>query len=204
MYLSKIAIPWGKSQNAYNWHDCLWQLFPHQPDAKRDFLFRVEHTAVGQGSQILMQSQREPNPIAVGAKLLAKRDYPLALKSGQVLRFILVANPVKTMKDQEDPPRKNKKGEVKTCRVPLLKEEQQREWLERKLLGAARLESITVQPNLPLYFRKKDHPPGKIVPVTFEGVLIVDQSTQLEALIINGIGPAKGFGCGLLSVARFR
>ncbi len=203
MYLSKIAIPWAKSQNPYNWHDCLWQLFPHNPDAKRDFLFRVEHSAVGHGAQILMQSQREPNPVAVDAKLLAKRDYPLVLMSGQALRFILVANPVKTFKDQERK-RLNKKGEIRSCRVPLLKEEQQREWLERKLLGAATLETITVRQNLPLYFRKKEKPPGKIVPVTFEGVLIVDEPVQIKALIVNGIGPARAFGCGLLSVACFR
>ncbi len=203
MYLSKIAIPWSKSQNPYHWHDCLWQLFPHQPDAKRDFLFRVEHLAIGQGAQILMQSQREPNSVQTGAKLLAKRDYPLTLKNGQALRFILVANPVKTAKDQEQK-RLNKKGEIRSCRVPLFKEEQQREWLERKFIGAAKLETITMRPNLPLYFRKKDHPPGKIFPVTFEGILIVDQSTQLKEMIVNGIGPAKGFGCGLLSVARFR
>jgi len=203
MYLSKVAIPWAKSQNPYHWHNCLWQLFPHSPDAKRDFLFRIEHCAIGQSAQILMQSQREPNPLAVDAKLLAKRDYPLALRTGQALRFILVANPVKTYKDEEQK-RLNKKGEIRSCRVPLLKEEQQREWLERKLQGSATLETVIVRQNLPLYFRKKEKPPGKIVPVTFEGVITVDQPAQLEALIVIGVGPAKGFGCGLLSVARLR
>jgi CRISPR system Cascade subunit CasE len=77
MYLSKIIIPWAKAQNPYYWHDCLWQLFPKDPEAKRDFLFRVEHAAVGQAAQILMQSQREPLLTAQDARLMAKRDYPL-------------------------------------------------------------------------------------------------------------------------------
>jgi CRISPR system Cascade subunit CasE len=117
---------------------------------------------------------------------------------------MLVANPVKTCKDQDENqnPRLNKKGEVKTCRIPLLKEEQQREWLQRKLLGAATLQALTLRPNLPLYFRKKGETPGKIVTVTFEGVLLVNEPNQMQSLMVTGIGPAKGFGCGLLSVAR--
>ena len=67
--------------------------------------------------------------------------------NGQQLRFRLCANPIKTIRDENG--RKNKKGEIKRCRVPLLKENQQIAWLKKK-----------------------------------------------------GIGPAKSFGCGLLSLAK--
>lgn len=202
MYLSKIVVPWAKARNPYDWHDCLWQLFPEDREAKRDFLFRVEQAPVGQAAHILMQSEREPMPIAQDARLADKRDYPLLLREGQRLRFLLVANPVKTCKDQGEHPRLNKKGEPKNCRLPLLKEEEQRAWLERKIQGAARLEALALRPHPPLYFRKKGDAPGKIIAVTFEGVLAVEEPNTLRSLIARGIGPAKGFGCGLMSVAK--
>ena len=44
---------------------------------------------------------------------------------------------------------------------------------------------------------------GKLVTATFEGVLHVRDPDRLAALLENGIGPAKAFGCGLLLVRRF-
>lgn len=92
---------------------------------------------------------------------------------------------------------------VKSCRVPLIREEQQIEWLSRKLNGVATLEmeSIIPMPRPPLCFRKNSKA-GKLVTVTFDGILQVVNSGALIELIQTGIGPAKAFGCGLLSLAR--
>ena len=54
----------------------------------------------------------------------------LQFRDGQRLRFRLRANPIKTIRDENG--RKNKKGEIKRCRVPLLKENQQIAWLKKK------------------------------------------------------------------------
>jgi len=43
---------------------------------------------------------------------------------------------------------------------------------------------------------------GKIQSVGFQGILQVAKPTILKEIIINGIGPAKAFGCGLLSLAK--
>lgn len=83
----------------------------------------------------------------------------------------------------------------------LIREEEQRTWLERKLAGAAAIEAATLQPRAPLYFRKGNRA-GKLVAITFEGVLQVLDSTLMLSLLENGIGPAKGFGCGLLLVRK--
>ena len=37
--------------------------------------------------------------------------------------------------------------------------------------------------------------------VLFEGVFIVEDTSALRDLMLSGIGPAKAFGFGLLSVA---
>jgi CRISPR system Cascade subunit CasE len=52
-----------------------------------------------------------------------------------------------------------------------------------------------------LYFRKKDRP-GKVVTISYTGLLGVNDTKPLMNLVENGIGPAKAFGCGMLSLAR--
>jgi len=198
MYLSRIYVPWPESKNAYTLHQALWTLFPNRPDDKRDFLFRVEQEKTGVGASILMQSQYEPAPNVEAAEVKAKCDYPLNLMKGQRLRFLLKANPVKTIKDEKG--RKNAKGEIKKCRVPLIKEEEQQRWLIRHLDGIVVLEEMQMSPCVPLYFRKGQQA-GKVVPVRFEGVMRVVDPLAVKELVAQGIGPAKALGCGMLSLA---
>ena len=43
---------------------------------------------------------------------------------------------------------------------------------------------------------------GKLATVTFNGVMKVSNPARLIELLEKGVGPAKGFGCGLLLVRR--
>lgn len=198
MYLSRVYVQWPKSKNAYTLHRSLWELFPNRPDDARDFLFRVEWEKTGVGATILMLSQKEPTSGIDSVEIKALRDYSLKLLEGQRFRFLLKANPVKTIKDEKG--RKNAKGDIKNCRVPLIKEEEQRQWLMRRLDGVAVLEEMQISPCIPLYFRKGKQA-GKIVPVRFEGVLKVIDPQVINELVAKGIGPAKALGCGMLSLA---
>jgi len=200
MYLSKIMISGAACRNPYEIHRALWKLFPENAEADRDFLFRVVETDRTHAG-ILMQSRREPETSSSAVRILSCKEYPLLLNNGQRLRFLLVANPVKTINDEMG--RKNSEGELKKCRVPLIREEEQRAWIERKLQNAASIETLVLDPVFPLRFRKgKEDRAGKIQPVSFKGVLKVEESDALLELISCGIGPAKAFGCGLLSLAR--
>lgn len=200
MYLSKIIVSGAACRNPYEIHRVLWKLFPDDAEANRDFLFRVEQSD-RMSAAILMQSIREPEIASSAARILACREYPLSLQAGQRLRFMLVANPVKMINDEGG--RKNAAGEPKKCRVPLIKEDDQRAWIERKLQDTASLESLVIDPVFPLRFRKgKEDRAGKIQPVGFQGVLSVKEPDAFVGLIQSGIGPAKAFGCGLLSLAR--
>lgn len=200
MYLSKIMVSGAVCRNPYEIHRVLWRFFSEDADANRDFLFRVEEVDRNNAA-ILMQSRREPELSSAAARIVACREYPLALQAGQRLRFLLVANPIKMITDEGG--RKNTAGEPKKCRVPLVREEDQRAWIERKLLDAASLESLSIDPVFPLWFRKsKEGRAGKIQQVRFQGVLSVKEPDGLIDLVQIGIGPAKAFGCGLLSLAR--
>ena len=201
MYLSKIFLSWQKARNPYEIHRELWQLFPNQPDNNRDFLFRVEKQQKGFGTEILMQSVQKPIKTNSACRIAANREYDLSLKGGQKLRFRLRANPIKTISDEKR--RKNQKGEVKKCRVPLVREEEQKVWLERKLANICSLESLIIHREIPLYFRKhKEQRSGKILTVLFDGIVGVEYPTAFVDMIRMGVGPAKAFGCGLLSLAR--
>lgn len=195
MYLSKVRLDWRHVRNPYDWHRALWQLFPDQPEEKRSFLFRIEQQQTGIGAQLLLQSEIVPVSCNAEVQLLAepKQVDISVLPSGASLRFRLKANVVKTIRDEKDAER--------SIRVPLIKEEQQIEWLQRKLADCASIDSVMLTQNPPVFFNRKGSA-GKLVTVTFDGSLQVTDLKQFQKHVQLGIGPAKAFGCGLLSLAR--
>lgn len=199
MILSQIVLPWSTARDPYQWHKALWSLFPDRPDARREFLFRVEHSAPGQPARLLLLAPWQPQSNHA-ATVFATREFEPAFTIGQRLRFRLVANPVRCIRDEGG--RVDKAGRPKACRVPIVQEAAQLDWLARKLDGAAALESVIIAGQAALRFRKKNSGAGKLVPVRYDGVLDVQSTGRLVDCLRSGIGPAKAFGCGLLSLAR--
>jgi CRISPR system Cascade subunit CasE len=209
MFLSQLHIDWRKAKNPYELHRAIWELFPGRPDDQRDFLFRVEALEANKGARVLMLSQHFIEEQSEHCRLLATREWNPVFAEGQRLRFRLRANPVKSIKDESKGMRTSKQGfqYAKRVRVPLIHDDQQQAWLERKLHDIADIEQLVIQQEFPLRFRKntqdKTSPmAGKIQPVLFDGVLLARSPGQLVELISKGIGPAKSFGCGLLSLAN--
>lgn len=206
MYISRVEIPWSAARNPYDFHRQLWRLFPGElreirracEENRQSFLFRIEKRLPGCPARLLVQSRRSPDA-TVGLAVLGSREFDPEPIAGQRLAFLLTANPIKTITDTQRESKPGKKAEK--CRVPLLREEEQRDWLARKLDGAAEVEAVSVLPHPPLYFRKGGRG-GKLVTVTFEGVLRVLDGPALGRQLQNGVGPAKGFGCGLMLVKR--
>ncbi|WP_168415646.1 type I-E CRISPR-associated protein Cas6/Cse3/CasE [Erwinia amylovora] len=198
IYLSQIAVPWSWAKDPYQLHRALWQLFPDRPSDRRDFLFRVETRHARAGQVVLLQSLQAPQNCAA-AQVLASKVTQFALSPGQRLHFRLRANPVKNIKDNRG--RVNSRGEVKSCRVPLIDDNQLMQWLVRKLQDAAVLHSASMSKEPALCFNKQAVA-GKIQPVCFEGILQVTSETHFYQCLVNGIGPAKSMGCGMLSIAR--
>lgn len=206
MFLSRVEIPWEFARNPYELHRQLWRLFPGEgketrsngDELRQGFLFRIEDNPTGRPARLLVQSRRAP-VAATGVMLVGTREILPKPVAGQRLAFLLTANPVKTITDAQRDAKPGKKSEK--CRVPLIKEEDQREWIARKFTDAGEIEAVNVLPHAPIYFRKGNRG-GKFVSVTFDGVLRVSDPARMTELLKNGIGPAKGFGCGLLLVRR--
>ena len=199
--------------NVYELHRTVLRAFPEQlPEGER-VLFRLEADRAGQ-PRLLVQSQTEPDwGRLVSGYLLpadpfdptpnpAVKRVELAFQPGQALRFRLRANP--TVK-------KARPDRNQGHRVAIIREEAQLEWLGRKAeAGGFLIRSTDVRvAELGREFglTKQDAQADKrhrveLHVVQFDGLLEVADPARFSESLLGGIGSAKGFGCGLLSLAR--
>ncbi len=195
MFLSKCVLNTPRPINSYQLHREIWKLFPDRPDDKRDYLFRVENLGQKTPQQILLQSLTKPVSDQSNLTMLKQpKNVELQIRSGQMLRFMIRANPTKRIKEE------NKTGNQGRVRVPIIDEEEMSMWLRRQLKDAAVIHEMMINGQNIMYFRKYSHM-GKIVAITYSGLLEVKNEKTLLSIIEKGIGPAKAFGCGMLSVA---
>lgn len=220
MYLSLLTLNL-RSQDArrdadddYQMHSTLARLFTDAPKHEKErrfkelawgekerVLFRIEPATRERPACVLMQSCRAPDfsrlPRGYCAEPPQTRgDYEeklAVLESGQILQFRLRANP--TVK-------RNGK------RLGLREEGEQFAWLKRKLReSGAELAECRFGPHEVVKACK--HGEGERangskqihLGVLFEGSLRVTDPGKLRAAVENGIGSAKGYGFGLLSLA---
>ena len=192
MFLTEIRLPAGTVRNPYDAHRALWTFFLQNPDKGRAFLYRTDWPGHSAPACVLVQSAICPqeDDRTIGGVVRGPKEFHPHFVGGQALRFALRANPIKRLSAER-------------CRVPLVRHEDLLAWLARKLVGAAEILDADVVGNCALYFRKRGKV-GKIATVTFTGILEVTDPDRFSDTLAAGIGPAKGFGCGLLSVAPLR
>lgn len=128
------------------------------------------------------------------------REYaPLldSLEAGQRWQFRLRANPTKSIRSPHG---------ARGKRVPHVTSEQQLSWLLGRAeglgitLGATDEPSVAVTARGDQVFRRQ----GKDVTIrwaTFEGALVVTDPALLRAALVQGVGPAKAYGCGMITLA---
>jgi len=202
MYYSQCVLNSVKPVNPYLLHKKIWNLFPDKADEKRFFLFRVENLGQKGVQNILLQSSYEPQP-ANGELVLLNKPKKVqfdGITNGANYRFLLRANPTKKIKDTSG--KTTNQGKV---RVPIIDEGEIIAWLSRQFEGLAEIKAVTLAQQDLLYFRKdkgNQNHVGKIQTVTYSGILTVVESESLVNKMKDGIGPAKAFGCGLLTLAK--
>jgi CRISPR system Cascade subunit CasE len=211
LYLSRLVLdPRARRvqrelANPYELHRTMMAAF--EDGCRREgerVLYRVDPIRGEVALLLLVQSRGEPDWDPLQTEEGARRylaagwaDNPAVKRfsprfnGGQVLAFRLRANP--TMR---------RRGR----RVGLYREEQQLAWLERKgrAGGFVPLRVRVTQEGLAGGTIRRDEAVHrlKLVSVCFEGYLQVSDPQRLARLTATGIGSAKGFGFGLLSLAR--
>jgi CRISPR system Cascade subunit CasE len=188
---SRIALGW--ISNPYRVHQRLCMAYPNE----ERLLFRIEDNSAG--SAILVQSTALPDwnkgfaDFAVLRIEPETKSFDLDLVKDGLYRFRLLANPTVTRNGK---------------RLGLLKEEDQHAWLLRQF-GKAGAELLGYQLK-DLGLQRAGKNPAKDsgfqthLAVQFEGVLKAIDTERLAQAVKLGIGPAKGYGFGLLSLAIYR
>lgn len=200
MYLSRLQLnttrtAMGWASNPYRVHQRLMMACDGDPR----LLFRIEDTS--EGTQILVQSHVAPNwqlALADFAVLRCppeSKPFDLRLEAGRLYRFRLLANPTVKKKNDQGAP----------YRLGLIQEADQIAWLTRKLADAGvTLASCVTMPRGLQHSDKnpaKDERAATHLAVLFEGVLQAQDPARLRAVVESGVGSAKGYGFGLLSLA---
>jgi CRISPR system Cascade subunit CasE len=216
LYLSRLLLNPRSRQvqretaDPYNLHRTVMHAFP----AKREHagvLHRLEVHPRSGAIMLLVQSQAKPDwdyltekeyllpddPIS-DLENPAVKEFNFSPRIGQTLQFRLVANP--TVKKV----RRDDKGERKNSnRVPLVHEARQEEWLTKQAAANGfRLLDLTIsQPNKQTGWQKDNGRSLTLYTVQFDGRLQITDAAKFQQALRTGIGPAKAFGCGLLSLA---
>jgi CRISPR system Cascade subunit CasE len=217
MYLSRITLRpdaprhnefWRLAEDDYRAHREVWNLFTDGPALQRDFLYRID--VVSGRIRIYTLSSREPK---VSSSLwgLETKEFRPTLQAGDRLRFALRVNPVVT--------RNGKRHDVVMEAKRLLRERgtsrdawpqqaalaQQtvENWLRsRSEKHGFSLEGVRVDAHTSRRFLRRGGQEVRLATCDLEGVLTVARPDAFLQAVARGIGPAKGFGCGLLLLAR--
>ncbi len=195
--------------DAYRAHQYLWELFPGVQDSEREFLFRRnEH---GPWPEFYLVSARPPEDPR-GVWWVEHKDYRPQLAVGNQLAFQLRANPVVTRRDEHGKHKRHdvimdaKRSFAEAERPPLaqLVQEKGVAWLSRR----AEDHGFSIKPGEVQADGYRRHEMGRrrgrvqFSSVDFAGLLTVTDPERLREALLRGIGPAKGFGCGLMLVRR--
>lgn len=202
MYLSRMILNPRSKQvrselaNPYEMHRTIGSIFSDVCYQDAHILFRVDinqHTGI---PTILIQSTHEPDWSALpeNGYLFDADENPatkvmnLKFEPNQVFVFRLRANPTK-------------RDKASGKRIGLRREEEQIEWLVRK--GKDNGFAVVSCRAIPEGIKRMSKGGTKMsfLSVRFDGVLQVTDADKLLHAVEAGIGPAKAFGFGLLSLA---
>jgi CRISPR system Cascade subunit CasE len=202
IYLSRLLLDprsrraQAEQRNPYEMHRTLSRAFGEGEAIWHEArcLFRVEEARETDGIGVLIQSRLEPDwdRISVGTDYWLEppltKKLALRLPVGIRLAFRLRANPTICQEGK---------------RKPLRGEDEQLRWLERKAdSNGFRLCQARVSRTEIVQFTTAAGHPTTFQAVLYDGVLAVSDAEQCVQAVEGGIGSGKGFGFGLLSVAR--
>jgi len=225
MYMSRISLKpdanknpafWRSLEDIYKIHRQLWSLFADSDERKRDFLYRCEEKLGG--VVFFVVSDREPRDTR-GLWQIESKTYQPQLNTGQRLAFVLRANPIRSKKDadrrqhhhdviMEAKIRLKQAGQSEGNKLPeneIVQEEGYR-WLATRAMqygfsvneSEVRIDGYRQH----RFLKPKGSHQVRFSTVEITGVLTVADPERFREALNKGVGPAKGFGCGLMLVRR--
>jgi CRISPR system Cascade subunit CasE len=220
VFLSKLTVNVTSREfrrdytDVHRMHRTVMSAFPDVPDhnAARQahgVLWRLD--TAQRGFTLYVQSHVKPDWTLLAQGYLTEpaqvRDLqPVldAIQPGRKLAFRLVANPTRSIHTEGTP---GQRGRGK--RVPHRKPDKQVEWLARQgerhgfviPIGANGQADVAPSSTPILRGHKNDEQLITVEPVRYDGHLIITEPEAFTNAVLNGIGRAKAFGCGLITLA---
>lgn len=223
MFFSRISLPPTNARavapalcdDVYGLHKIVWSFLADSPDRKRDFLYRHEAQKF---PCFYVVSTRAPVDSS-GLWKIETKPYDPRISEGDVFRFTVRVNPVVTRRDEQG---RHKRHDVVMDGKKSLKAagKERPEWPPPGEMWqgavAAWLRNrcakhgfdftdtdIRVDGYMPTrIYDRKHSAPVQIATVDIHGRLTVADPTAFRKMLFEGLGPAKGFGCGLMLVRR--
>ena len=223
MYLSRITLAHDASprdiyrsfgNSGYDHHRFLWRFFSDSADRRRDFLFRRDDA---RGRPLFYTVSSRPPSRTEGIWDVEAKEYRPRIINGEVLSFLLRANPVRSRRDaarrqlRHDvimDARKIHEAQGASTGTPIpradIVQEAASGWLAERAGGSGfHLLDVRADGYMQHRFWKRGAAhPISISTVEFTGTLRVLEAETFVQTLFNGIGHSKGFGCGLLLVRR--
>jgi CRISPR system Cascade subunit CasE len=224
MFFSRIRLKqdaarekqlWQHIDSGYAMHSLIWDLFTDGPERARDFIYRQD--LVKGLPAFYSVSDRAPNDRA-GVWSVESKPYSPLVREGQRLSFVLKANPIRTKRDENN---KQHRHDVVMEAKTRLKEKQLVRPPEAEIVQQAGFVWLAVRAeecgfsvsegevradgyNQLNFVKPKGGKPVRISTIDFTGLLTVTDPAKFTESLYRGIGPAKGFGCGLMMVRQAR
>lgn len=180
MFLVRVKIPLSV-HTTYSLHKFVHNVMrnPEDPCKQRDFLFRDN----GDGTVTITSSM---SPLKTDA-IVSLREFQPKFRKGAAYHFSLVANPVVKKSHQRK-------------RLFIRGEAPQLNWLSEQLASAGHVERSWIKSVGKCMVEKPmpGHADVIIGKVEYEGILVCENPDELESLVCNGVGHAKGFGFGMI------
>ncbi len=199
--------------DGYHIHKLIWNMFADHPDRRRDFIYR--HELVNSWPTFYTISQRVPQDFS-GKWEIETKDYHPKLRDGQRLEFTLCANPVRSKRDENGRQHRHdvvmeakfgQKRPGENTHFQDIVQEHGAQWLvDRSASHGFSLAPDRIRVDgyrQHRLFRGKGKQPITFSTLEFNGILTAtDADIFIEKCLFNGIGHAKGFGCGMMMVRR--
>jgi CRISPR system Cascade subunit CasE len=218
MWMSKLVLDPRRAvgKNLYDTHRLLWNLFADAPDRTRDFLFREQDEPY----TFLTVSRRQPED-TTGWWSIQIKPYAPKLQAGDAVAFSLRVNAV-VKRNENGKQRRFDIVQDACLRMKELNQNAQmptraeiaQEAGTRWLLARQQALGLSIEPAAILVegckverFVKRatrDTRSGVISLgiMDLQGTAEVKDPQLLLQALFQGVGPAKGFGCGLLLIRR--
>jgi len=224
VFLSRVRLRSGAASDPAFWrtfgstyaaHQALWRLFSDGAERRRHFLYRVDRKPEG---YVFYTLASRPPVDHGGMWAIESKAFEPDLRDGDRLRFSLRANPVVARKERGE--KRGKRHDVvmdaklglgwkslsRDARPPLqdLVRQAGGDWLEQRAPrhGFAIDRERLLVDGYEVHRLREKRGDATISTLDYQGVLTVVNADQFVASVAAGIGPAKGFGCGLMLIAR--